>query len=178
MSSAPSALLKSLDDTAKGLYEVFRADYAYISELEKLWNPPQAAESAAQYRAINEPSFSEPAQHRSITADSRPFISADDDVLYDLGTPREAPWAIAFTNTFRKSIALADKNLQGRILVALADLSKAPTVSHGDTVKPLSGDLKGRWRYRLGDYRLVYKPQAENRTVMLHDFAARGGVYD
>jgi mRNA interferase RelE/StbE len=71
-----------------------------------------------------------------------------------------------------------DKKLQGRILAAISELSETPNVSHGDTVKPLVGDLKGLWRYRLGDYRLVFQVQLEKRLVVLLEFAARGEVYD
>ena len=57
---------------------------------------------------------------------------------------------------FRKQIEPVDKKLQGRILLAITELTAQPNVLRGDTVKPLQGDLNGYWRYRIGDYRLVY----------------------
>jgi mRNA interferase RelE/StbE len=92
--------------------------------------------------------------------------------------PDRSPWAIAFTPTFRKAISAIDRKLQGRVLSALAELSDQPTIAHGDTRKPLTGALKGLWRYRLGDYRLVYEPREERRLIVLIDLDSRGSVYE
>lgn len=87
-------------------------------------------------------------------------------------------WTIAMTSGFRKAISNVDKRLQGRVLEAISDLCAEPMQSRGDTVRPLGGERKGRWRYRVGDWRLVYQPDAKSRVVFLADFAPRGGVYD
>ena len=62
-------------------------------------------------------------------------------------------------------------------LVAIGEIQSAPRTPRGDTVKPLTGELRGLWRYRIGDYRLVYRPSWNGRTVMLIAFAGRGSVY-
>ncbi|MBE9127810.1 MULTISPECIES: type II toxin-antitoxin system RelE family toxin [unclassified Coleofasciculus] len=64
-------------------------------------------------------------------------------------------WLIAWSDEFVKNIQNIDRKLQGRILEAISHISAQPTVSTGDTVKPLKGELKGLWRYRIGKYRLV-----------------------
>jgi mRNA-degrading endonuclease RelE of RelBE toxin-antitoxin system len=71
-----------------------------------------------------------------------------------------------------------DRKLQGRILEAMADLAVAPVTNRGDTVKPLDGEMAGFWRYRIGDFRLVYFPDETTHTITLFDFASRGNVYD
>jgi mRNA-degrading endonuclease RelE of RelBE toxin-antitoxin system len=71
-----------------------------------------------------------------------------------------------------------DKKTQGRILEAIGKISRAPTVAAGDTVKALSGELKGCWRYRIDDYRLVYRPQYRFNRIVLLLFASRGSIYD
>jgi mRNA interferase RelE/StbE len=86
-------------------------------------------------------------------------------------------WMLGFSSAFKKSVALADKNLQGRVMAALSDLVDAPIAPRGDTVKPLSNTYKGLWRYRLGDYRLIYEPRADSLLVLLVDLVARGGAY-
>ena len=68
--------------------------------------------------------------------------------------------------------------MQGRILLALAEIAARPMASRGDTIKPLRQELQGHWRYRLGDYRLVYEPLPEEQLVVLVDFAPRGRVYE
>jgi mRNA-degrading endonuclease RelE of RelBE toxin-antitoxin system len=87
-------------------------------------------------------------------------------------------WSIGLSSDFKKAIATIDKKLQGRVLEALSAISDAPLQAHGDTQKPLGGQLKGLWRRRVGDYRLVYKPDISQSKVILVDFSSRGGVYD
>ncbi|MBD2207556.1 type II toxin-antitoxin system RelE/ParE family toxin [Calothrix sp. FACHB-1219] len=86
-------------------------------------------------------------------------------------------WLIIMTNEFIKDIQEIDRKLQGRILEAITYISQKPLESMGDTVKPLTGDLKGMWRYRIGDHRLVYIPLVESKKVILITFASRKEVY-
>ena len=91
--------------------------------------------------------------------------------------PSEPDWYLGMSNEFTKAIRGIDRKLQGRILEAISYISRRPTSSKGDTVKPLSGDSKGLWRYRIGDYRLVYYPDNVGKRVVLVTFASRGSVY-
>ncbi len=90
------------------------------------------------------------------------------------------PWRLGFTNQFCKDVTQLDRKLQGHILEALRKLSALawPFNPQGDTFKPLSGGLKGQWRYRIGDYRLVVRLIVEESELALVTFAARGSVYD
>jgi len=91
--------------------------------------------------------------------------------------PGEPDWFIGMSHEFTKAIQSIDRKLQGRILEAMSYISSKPTVSRGDTVKPLTGDLKGLWRYRIGDYRLVYYPDTQNKRIVLVTFTSRGSAY-
>jgi|GEM_PF-1818067 len=91
---------------------------------------------------------------------------------------RPPPWLVAFTKTFQKSIDGLDSNLKGRILNAITKITDAPTERVGDTVKPLDRDLEGFWRYRIGDYRLLYFPDLNTGNILIEDFDSRGGIYD
>jgi mRNA interferase RelE/StbE len=95
----------------------------------------------------------------------------------EIGSDRPE-WTFGFSAAFRKAVANLDKKLQGRVLEALAAISRAPTEPRGDTQKPLRGAHAGLWRYRLGDYRLVYQPELASRKVLLVDFGPRGDIYD
>ena len=90
---------------------------------------------------------------------------------------RPPPWYVGLSKSFRKDITGIDRKLQGRILEALSDIASNPTTPRGDTIKPLQTDLNGCWRYRIGDYRLVYFPDASSGDITLLTFAARGAVY-
>ena len=92
--------------------------------------------------------------------------------------PRPEPsWYLGFTKEFSKAIANIDRKVQGRVLQALDYLSTKPTVPSGNTVKPLSGEHKGLWRYRIGDYRLIYRPDTDNARVELITVVSRGSAY-
>lgn len=108
----------------------------------------------------------------------------EDGVQYDRDivalTPEPPPWRIAFTKRFCKDTAQIDRKLQGQIFETIQKLSgySWPLKPVGDTFKPLVGELKGMWRYRIGDFRLVVKPVVANSELDLVAFAARGSVYD
>lgn len=89
--------------------------------------------------------------------------------------PRE--WVFAPTAAFLKSVEKMDVSLGGRVMRAITELCAKPTKSRGDTVKPLSGELRGKWRYRIGDYRLIYHPDEKTRTVFLLGLFPRGSAY-
>ena len=91
---------------------------------------------------------------------------------------RPPPWFIGMTAEFVKDIKPIDKTLQSRILSALAEISKGATELRGDTMKPLTGNMKSCWRYRIGDYRLVYLPDSTTGSVSLLSFSSRGAVYE
>lgn len=90
---------------------------------------------------------------------------------------RPPDWYVGFSHEFLKCISKADGKLRGRILDAIGKISEAPMEAVGDTVKPLTRNLSGLWRYRLGDDRLVYFPDHEEKKITLIFFGARGDVY-
>jgi len=91
--------------------------------------------------------------------------------------PVEKNWGFKITKDFMNSIKKVDKNLQGRILEAITKITLSPKTIMGDTIKPLTGDLEGYWRYRIGDYRLIYKPVEKWSEILLVSFSSRGSVY-
>lgn len=86
-------------------------------------------------------------------------------------------WTIGLSPAFRKAIGSVDKKLQGRILEAIAGICEDPLTAQGDTKKPLEGNLKGLWRYRIGEFRLIYRPENAASVVVLVDFVARSAGY-
>ena len=43
--------------------------------------------------------------------------------------------------------------------------------------KPLTGDFKGLWRYRIGDYRLIVDIQDEELVIVAIDIGHRRDIY-
>jgi len=79
---------------------------------------------------------------------------------------------------FIDEIRSIDRKLQGRILEALSAISLDPMTPVGDTVKPLKGDLSRCWRYRIGDFRLVYLPDPATGNITLLSFSSRSSIYE
>ena len=46
------------------------------------------------------------------------------------------------------------------------EIRKNPVKPKGNTIKPLTGDLKKLWRYRTGNWRLVYQPILEYNKIL------------
>jgi mRNA-degrading endonuclease RelE of RelBE toxin-antitoxin system len=158
---------------------------------------PMMEDSSAEMRSEEEPGEEErqllpsaqkefpesppQAKKRASYREQRLFKGRISEAQYEFDTSpkaEKAAWSIAMPETFTKSITGLDKKLQGRILEALGKIVKDPPKEIGDTVKPLSRDKKGLWRYRIGDYRLVYRPEVETSRIVLLTCGARGNVYD
>ena len=86
-------------------------------------------------------------------------------------------WKSIFTHVFKKGIKGIDKKLQARVLGAILEILENPIAVRGDTIKPLTAELKGMWRYRIGDYRLVYLPETDNRQILFVEFSSRSNIY-
>ena len=107
----------------------------------------------------------------------RPPSNIDQTIKASKVLKRQKDWGFKITDQFTSSIKKHDKKIQGRILEAITQISLSPTTSQGDTIKPLTADKKGFWRYRIGDYRLIYKPVEKFREILLISFSSRGSVY-
>ena len=88
-----------------------------------------------------------------------------------------ADWYIGGTDQFWKDIQKFDRKLQGRILKAISLIAKEPVTSKGNTIRPLTSDLNGFWRYRIGDYRMIYFPDVKDKLITLIAFSSRGEAY-
>jgi mRNA interferase RelE/StbE len=83
---------------------------------------------------------------------------------------------IEITRTGEKQITKLDRNAQRSIQRFLRDrLSSAENPSEWG--KPLRGEKKGLWRYRVGDYRLICDIQDERITVLILEVGYRKGAY-
>jgi len=62
-----------------------------------------------------------------------------------------------------------------RVRKILFRLTRWPAVSGA---KPLRGELAGHWRIRTGDYRVIFKPSADDSDVLVWKIGNRGDIYD
>jgi mRNA-degrading endonuclease RelE of RelBE toxin-antitoxin system len=89
----------------------------------------------------------------------------------------EYQWAVAWTDEFESQTSRLDRKLKGRILDAIGDIAKEPMTPRGDTIMPLTGRWAGNWRYRTGNFRLIYFPDKTRKTIKLVTIEPREKAY-
>ncbi len=85
-------------------------------------------------------------------------------------------WILKFDVDFNKKFKRLEKNQQQRIIDFLEDR----VLQHNNPkilAKPLSGSLRGYWRFRVGDYRIIVDIQDDILTIVALDLGHRREVY-
>jgi mRNA-degrading endonuclease RelE of RelBE toxin-antitoxin system len=150
-----------LEEARKGLVD-YALPACLASELEDIWNPqPLIREEGIRYSIATAPG-----------ADVRLALKRPSPL-----PKRPPPWFVGMSSSFSKDVAKIDRTLQGRILEALLDIANNPMELRGDTVKPLAGDLKGCWRYRVASHRIIYSPDKTTGDITLLAFSPRSSAY-
>jgi mRNA interferase RelE/StbE len=72
--------------------------------------------------------------------------------------------------------ARADRPLARKLSRSFAQLERDPR--RHSNIRRLSGNLAGRWRYRVGDWRIIYRIQDDPREVHVLLIAHRSEVYE
>lgn len=85
------------------------------------------------------------------------------------------PWRFACTKGFHKDMRRR-MNEFTRVSQATVTICHDPTPGGTKLIKPLAG-RPDRWRYRLGDYRIVYRLDKRERRVVFEWFRPRGDIY-
>ena len=84
---------------------------------------------------------------------------------------------IAMKASFRADFLRLNRDMQSRVNSALSELEQDPVTPRGDTIKKLRYH-DNLWRYRIGDYRLVYAAYPNRHLVQLLGIAPRGEIYE
>jgi mRNA interferase RelE/StbE len=75
----------------------------------------------------------------------------------------------------RRFFERAGASLQRRLDKCFDRLKVDPRI--GGSVKPLAGKLRGYYRYRVGDYRVIYRIDEQKQTVFVMRIAHRNEAY-
>ena len=85
-------------------------------------------------------------------------------------------WVFYYSKTFNNGINSLDKSVQKRIKKWI-DSHLVNANEPRDYGKPLVGNLKGYWRYRIGDYRLLAKIEDNKLIIIMVNIGHRRKVY-
>lgn len=86
-------------------------------------------------------------------------------------------WRYAFTDRAEREFDKLPRGVQRRILTFLTErVLRAPEPTrHG---KALTGDHRGVWRYRVGDYRLLARLERDVLVVRIVRVGHRSAIYE
>jgi mRNA interferase RelE/StbE len=86
-------------------------------------------------------------------------------------------WKIEVKPTAEKYYLRLDKATRRRIKLALEKLEQRENPLLERNVRPLSGRLRGDYRLRVGDWRVLFTPIKEEKLIYVYAILPRGGVY-
>ena len=85
-------------------------------------------------------------------------------------------WTIEISRSAQKQIHKLDRKAQEAIIRFLRERVQ-PAEDPRQWGKPLRGEKRGLWRYRLGNYRLICDIQDEKITILVLAIGHRKDVY-
>jgi mRNA interferase RelE/StbE len=86
-------------------------------------------------------------------------------------------WKIEIKPTAEKQYLRLDKKTRRRIKVALDELERDENPLFHKNVRPLTGQLKGDYRLRIGDWRLLFTPDKERKMIYIYAILPRGDAF-
>ena len=86
-------------------------------------------------------------------------------------------WAIRYNDRALRALKRLDPVVQGRI-TAFLDNRVAVLENPKQIGEALTGGLRGLWRYRVGDYRIICDIKAQAITVVVVAVGHRSRIYD
>lgn len=81
-------------------------------------------------------------------------------------------YEIIFRNPAKRFLKKIDKNSQKKVLEKIQKLKNNPRIG-----KPLTGNLKGFWRLRQDNYRIVYRIKDQELIVYVMNIGSRENIY-
>ena len=77
------------------------------------------------------------------------------------------------TKRFQKEFNKLDEKVRGRIRKRVVELKDEPYLG-----VPLTAQFKGKYKLRVGDYRVIYEIDFQNSRIFLVAVGPRKNVYD
>ena len=89
----------------------------------------------------------------------------------------EKNWRVELSKDAIKYLKKLDKSTSQRILDSLEKLETSENpLSHKD-VRPLVGKLRGFYRLRVGEFRIIFELDRPNKRIGAHVIVPRGDAY-
>ena len=86
-------------------------------------------------------------------------------------------WTIEIKPTAETQYFRLDSKTRKRIQKALEEFEREEYPLFHREVKPLTGQLKGDFRLRVGNWRLLFTPNKKEKTIYIFAILPRGDAY-
>jgi mRNA interferase RelE/StbE len=86
-------------------------------------------------------------------------------------------WRIEIKPSAEKQYHKLDRKMRQRIKGALQELEKEENPFFHASVRPLTGELKGDFRMRVGDWRVLFTPDKDTKVLHVYAILSRGDAY-
>lgn len=86
-------------------------------------------------------------------------------------------WKVEVKPTAEKQYRKLDKKTRSRVLDALLKLEGAENPFMYPDMRPLTGELKGDYRLRVGEMRILITPDKERKILHVYAILPRGDAY-
>jgi mRNA interferase RelE/StbE len=86
-------------------------------------------------------------------------------------------WKIEIKPSAHKQYLKLDHIARKRIKNALQELEKEANPLFHRSVRPLTGELKGDYRLRIGDWRILFTPDKAGKIIYIYAILPRGDAY-
>ena len=86
-------------------------------------------------------------------------------------------WRIEVKPTAEKQYLKLDKSARQRIQSALLELEQAENPLLHHAVRNLTGKLRGDYRLRVGDWRVLFTPDRAEKVIYVYAILHRGAAY-
>ena len=83
------------------------------------------------------------------------------------------PYKAALTKNFLRELKKLPENVRKRVLTAIDELICIPFLG-----VRLRGELRGKWRRRVGKYRVIYRIDQTSQLVIFLDVGLRKKIYE
>jgi len=89
----------------------------------------------------------------------------------------EKNWRVELSKDAIKYIKKLDKSTSNRLLNSLEKIETIENPLFHKDVKPLTGKLKGFYRLRVADFRIIFELDRKNKRIGVHVVVPRGNAY-
>lgn len=85
-------------------------------------------------------------------------------------------WEVAHKSAYLEDFVELSKTQQKAVVSAVKELEQDPVTPRGNTIKRMKG-YSNLWRYRLGDFRLIYEVAHNSQMLRLLAVGPRASIY-